>query len=100
MVVPYAYSIQNRTIRVWYVPYAYGMKYAYGTEHRQGNLAIIIIIIIDILHLIGIADPSMILLCLPCSISMLLSISLCAEIHHSVKCRELRFPATRLIRRV
>ena len=20
-------------IRVWYVPYAYGIKYAYGTEH-------------------------------------------------------------------
>ena len=24
-----------RTIRVWYVPYAYGIKYAYGTEHRH-----------------------------------------------------------------
>ena len=22
-----------RTIRVWYVPYAYGIKYTYGTEH-------------------------------------------------------------------
>ena len=33
MVIPYAYGIQNCTIRVRYVPYAYGIKYAYGTEH-------------------------------------------------------------------
>ena len=36
MVIPYAYGIQNFTIRVRYIPYAYGMyriKYAYGTEH-------------------------------------------------------------------
>ena len=33
MVIPYAYGIQNCTIRVWYIPYAYGIKYAYGTEH-------------------------------------------------------------------
>ena len=25
MVIPYAYGIQNCTIRVWYIPYAYGM---------------------------------------------------------------------------
>ena len=27
------------TIRVWYVPYAYGIKYAYGTEqlHQKHN---------------------------------------------------------------
>ena len=42
-IVPYAYgtyhtrmvcTIRVHTIRVWYVPYAYGIKYAYGTEHR------------------------------------------------------------------
>ena len=44
--VPYAYGHTVRvwytklyhtrmvhTVRVWYVPYAYGIKYAYGTEH-------------------------------------------------------------------
>ena len=43
IVIPYAYGIQNCTIRVWYIPYAYGMyrtyaygiKYAYGTEQRH-----------------------------------------------------------------
>ena len=25
MVIPYAYGIQNCTIRIWYIPYAYGM---------------------------------------------------------------------------
>ena len=25
MVIPYAYGIQNCTVRVWYIPYAYGM---------------------------------------------------------------------------
>ena len=25
MVIPYAYGIQNCTIRVWYIPYAYDM---------------------------------------------------------------------------
>ena len=28
--VPYAYGC---TVRVWYVPYAYGTKYAHGIEH-------------------------------------------------------------------
>ena len=37
MIIPYAYGIQNCTIRVWYVPYAYGIKYAYGTEHGYVN---------------------------------------------------------------
>ena len=32
-VQPYAYGTENHTIRVWYVPYAYGMEYAYGTQH-------------------------------------------------------------------
>ena len=31
-VQPYAYGKEKHTIRVWYVPYAYGMKYAYGTQ--------------------------------------------------------------------
>ena len=40
----YAYGTNSHTIRVrsyhmrirvWYVPYAYGMKYAYGTQHSQ-----------------------------------------------------------------
>ena len=35
MVIPYAYGIQNCTIRVRYIPYAYGIKYAYGTEHNH-----------------------------------------------------------------
>ena len=43
-VQPYAYSTRNHTIYVWYVPYAYGMytvpyaydmKYAYGTERMH-----------------------------------------------------------------
>ena len=29
-IVPYAYGLH--TVRVWYVPYAYGTKYAYGTQ--------------------------------------------------------------------
>ena len=32
-----SYTIRVRlyhmNVRVWYVPYAYGMKYAYGTQH-------------------------------------------------------------------
>ena len=31
----YAYGIQNCTIRVRNIPYAYGIKYAYGTEQVQ-----------------------------------------------------------------
>ena len=40
----YAYGTNSHTIRVrsyhmrirvWYVPYAYGMKYAYGTQQRK-----------------------------------------------------------------
>ena len=27
------YGTDKHTIRLWYVPYAYGMKYAYGTQH-------------------------------------------------------------------
>ena len=27
--------LYHMRIRVWYVPYAYGMKYAYGTQHYQ-----------------------------------------------------------------
>ena len=38
-IVPYAYGTYDtrmvHTIRVWYVPYAYGIKCAYGTEHYQ-----------------------------------------------------------------
>ena len=37
MSIPYAYGTENRTVRVWYVPYAYGTKYAYGIEHRVRN---------------------------------------------------------------
>ena len=35
--VSIATAIQNCTIyiRVWYIPYAYGIKYAYGTEHSD-----------------------------------------------------------------
>ena len=36
-IVPYAYGTVH-TIRVWYVPYAYGIKYAYGTEQRHFQL--------------------------------------------------------------
>ena len=25
------------TVRVWYIPYAYGIKYAYGIEHVLNN---------------------------------------------------------------
>ena len=32
MSIPYAYGTENRTVRVWYIPYAYGTKYAYGIE--------------------------------------------------------------------
>ena len=42
MVIPYAYGIQNCTIRVRYIPYAYGTKYAYGTEHSYVYTYIII----------------------------------------------------------
>ena len=34
-VIPYAYTRTVHTIRVWYVPYAYGIKYAYGTEQAH-----------------------------------------------------------------
>ena len=34
MSIPYAYGTENRTVRVWYIPYAYGTKYAYGIEHK------------------------------------------------------------------
>jgi len=30
--IPYAYSMYH-TGMVWYVPYAYGTKYAYGIDH-------------------------------------------------------------------
>ena len=30
--IPYAYGGYHMHIRVWYVPYAYGMKYGYGTQ--------------------------------------------------------------------
>ena len=39
--VPYAYGCTIRVwlyrtrIRIWYVPYAYGTKYAYGIEHAH-----------------------------------------------------------------
>ena len=38
MSIPYAYGTENRTVRVWYIPYAYGTKYAYGIEqlHNVG----------------------------------------------------------------
>ena len=38
---PYTYGhtvhvwYTNCTIRKWYIPYAYGIKYAYGTEHLK-----------------------------------------------------------------
>ena len=32
--VPYAYGIQNYSVRVWYVPYDI-IKYAYGTEQSH-----------------------------------------------------------------
>ena len=35
MSIPYAYGTENRTVRVWYIPYAYGTKYAYGIEHAD-----------------------------------------------------------------
>ena len=44
MILPYAYGtiihtirvwLYHMRIRVWYVPYAYGIKYAYGIEHRD-----------------------------------------------------------------
>ena len=45
-VQPYTYGTEKHTIRVWYipyaygiyVPYAYGMKYAYGTQ--QNNIMV------------------------------------------------------------
>ena len=45
MVIPYAYGIQNCTIRVRYIPYANStyhtrmvrIKYAYGTEQHHQN---------------------------------------------------------------
>ena len=49
-IVPYAYGTYRTrmvcTVRVWYVPYANGTKYAYGTQHAHlettgGNLLII-----------------------------------------------------------
>ena len=39
MSIPYAYGTENRTVRVWYVPYAYGTKYAYGIEHNHRRSA-------------------------------------------------------------
>ena len=42
--IPYAYGTNSHTIRVrsyrtrirvWYVPYAYGIKYSYGLQHGQ-----------------------------------------------------------------
>ena len=32
---PYAYGTEKHTIRVRYVPYAYGMKYACGTQQYR-----------------------------------------------------------------
>ena len=49
--VPYAYGTIFRTIsvwlyrtriRMWYVPYAYGTKYAYGIEHVAINCFVVI----------------------------------------------------------
>ena len=46
MILPYAYGtiihtirvwLYHMRIRVWYVPYAYGIKYAYGIEHHQSH---------------------------------------------------------------
>ena len=46
IVQPYAYGTNSHTIRVrsyhmhirvQYVPYTYGMKYAYGTQHSYSN---------------------------------------------------------------
>ena len=38
-IIPYAYGTYRTrtvcTIRVWYEPYAYGMKYAYGTQQSH-----------------------------------------------------------------
>ena len=38
-IVPYTYGTYHTrmvcTIRVWYVPHAYGIKYAYGTEQQH-----------------------------------------------------------------
>ena len=40
--VPYAYGCTVRVaIRIWYVPYAYGTKYAYGIEHAHYYASII-----------------------------------------------------------
>ena len=38
MSIPYAYGTENRTVRVWYVPYAYGTYHtgAYGTKYEYG----------------------------------------------------------------
>ena len=32
MPIPYAYGMENCTVHVWYIPYAYGTKYTYGIE--------------------------------------------------------------------
>ena len=39
IVQPYAYGTNSHTICVRYVPYAYGMKYAYGTQQLYSDLA-------------------------------------------------------------
>ena len=60
----YAYGTNSHTIRVWlyhmrirvrYVPYAYGMKYAYGTQQLRGYLLYImrlqqVTVVTDIIH--------------------------------------------------
>ena len=46
MILPYAYGtiihtirvwLYHMRIRVWYIPYAYGTKYAYGIEQKYLN---------------------------------------------------------------
>ena len=38
-----------RTVRVRYVPYAYGMKYAYGTQHFQKHFCSVVLVTIETL---------------------------------------------------
>ena len=38
MIIPYAYGIQNCTIRIWYIPYAYGMYHTHINMHMVQNI--------------------------------------------------------------
>ena len=42
MIQPYAYGTEKHTICVRYIPYVYGMKYAYSTQQTHDIVTVFI----------------------------------------------------------